>query len=164
MEFIIGNVKAFFHSTRTKKQAKHLCAQQALSSFVQFRDANDGTFVNALANNPMVRIKSRLKSFLVSQKKKLPNILLFIRKCFQFNFQPYAYPYSGYGNMMDIDFTSDEIHVSSSPGLETKFEDKLQSDTEYKVTNAIAGYKRTSEDLTVERYQIFTMLIYNCFL
>ena len=87
-----------------------------------------------------------------------------IRRRFQFNFQPYAYPYSGYGNMMDIDFTSDEIHVSSSPGLETKFEDKLQSDTEYKVTNAIAGYKRTSEDLTVERYQIFTMLIYNCFL
>jgi len=100
----------------TKKQAKHLCAQQALSSFVQFRDANDGTFVNALANNPM----------------------------------PYGYPYSGYGNMMDIDFTSDEIHVSSSPSLETKFEEKLQSDTEYKVTNAIAGYKRTSEDLTVE--------------
>ena len=53
---------------------------------------------------------------------------------------------------MDIDFTSDEIHVSSSPSLETKFEEKLQSDTEYKVTNAIAGYKRTSEDLTVERY------------
>ena len=52
--------QSFFHSTRTKKQAKHLCAQQALSSFVQFRDANDGTFVNALANNPMVRIKSRL--------------------------------------------------------------------------------------------------------
>ena len=45
----------FIH--RTKKQAKHLCAQQALSSFVQFRDANDGTFVNAFTSHPMVRTK-----------------------------------------------------------------------------------------------------------
>ena len=41
--------------TRTKKQAKHLCAQQALRSFVQFRDATDGTFDNAMTNSAMVR-------------------------------------------------------------------------------------------------------------
>ena len=92
-----------------------------------------------------------IKFFVISKEKVSKNSSIIGRR-FQFNFQPYGYPYSGYGNMMDIDFTSDEIHVSSSPSLETKFEEKLQSDTEYKVTNAIAGYKRTSEDLTVERY------------
>ena len=43
-----------FHG-RTKKQAKHLCAQQAIDSFVQFRDASDGRYVNCTGNNSMVR-------------------------------------------------------------------------------------------------------------
>ena len=40
---------------RTKKQAKHLCAQQALDSFVQFRDTSDGTYVSSMSKNTMVR-------------------------------------------------------------------------------------------------------------
>ena len=40
---------------RTKKQAKHLCAQQALDSFVQFRDTSDGTYVSSMTKNTLVR-------------------------------------------------------------------------------------------------------------
>ena len=42
------NGQIFKAEGRTKKQAKHLCAQQALSSFVQFRDGSEGTFINPL--------------------------------------------------------------------------------------------------------------------
>lgn len=49
------NGQAFKAEGRTKKQAKHLCAQQALSSFVQFRDASEGTFVNPMGRVAMVR-------------------------------------------------------------------------------------------------------------
>ena len=53
---------------------------------------------------------------------------------------------------MDIDFTSDEINVSSNPSMETKFEEKLDSYPEFKATTVISGQKRTSEELGAERY------------
>ena len=60
---------------------------------------------------------------------------------------------------MDIDFTSDEINVSSNPSMETKFEEKLNSYPEFKSTSVVAGLKRTSDELGAERYSRFEMLL-----
>ena len=57
--------------------------------------------------------------------------------------------------MMDIDFTSDEINVSSNPSMETKFEEKLDYCPEFKATKGISGQKRTSDELGAERYICF---------
>ena len=59
---------------------------------------------------------------------------------------------------MDIDFTSDEINVSSNPSMETKFEEKLNSYPEFKSTSVVSGLKRTSDELGAERYLCFDML------
>ena len=56
---------------------------------------------------------------------------------------------------MDIDFTSDEINVSSNPSMETKFEEKLDYYPEFKATKGISGQKRTSDELGAERYICF---------
>ena len=52
---------------------------------------------------------------------------------------------------MDIDFTSDEINVSSNPNLETKFEEKIESDPELKIAMGVSGRKRTSYEFEAER-------------
>ena len=81
----------------------------------------------------------------------------FIRKVngesvFKIYLQPFSYQFSGYGNMMDIDFTSDEINVTPNVSLETRFEENTEIDPEPNVTNLVSGRKRTSEVLVAERY------------
>ena len=54
--------------------------------------------------------------------------------------------------MNDIDFTSDEINITSHASLETGFEEKTETDLEPNVTNFVSGSKRTSDVLVAERY------------